>query len=75
MVTLTEEVLNELCTMLKTTIQEFDACDIEDEVVSKFRSNVQYFMENSEFSYEGMIYDNKQCTAEQYRTAKHGESS
>jgi len=75
MVTLTEEVLNELCTMLKNVIQEYDDYGIEDEVVSEFRRNVQYFMENSEFSYEGMIYDNKQCTAEQYRTAKHGESS
>ena len=75
MVTLTEEVLNELCTMLKNVIQEYDDYGIEDEVVSEFRRNVQYFMENSEFSYEGMIYDNKQCTAEQYRTAKHGGSS
>ena len=72
---LTQEVLSELCNMLKTTIQEYDDYDTCDGVVSEFRRNVEYFMENYEFSYEGMLYDNKQCTAEEYRTAKHGESS
>lgn len=72
---LTKEVLDELCTMLETTIQAFDVYGIEEDVVPEFRRNVEHFMEKSEFSYEGMIYDGKQCTVTEYLTAKYGESS
>ena len=66
---LTKEVLDELCTMLETTIQAFDVYGIEEDVVPEFRRNVEYFMENAEFSYEGMICD----TFEDYLSTKNGD--